>query len=166
MKVIFLDIDGVIATPLACVAFGRGLWSIDPTLAKLIGVLCERTGATLVISSTWRHGHSWSTFFDLFTAYGLDRHLFCDSDFWCTASSVPGNTDSRGGEINHWLEEYHKNLNEKREPVDNYLILDDDSDFTDEQKEKHFIKTYYKTGITIDDFDKAVEMLGKITDDD
>src|SRR3546814_3520495 len=51
--VLFLDIDGVILT-------GRALWKsgnhtyLPPQAVALLNEVCERTGASVVISSTWR----------------------------------------------------------------------------------------------------------------
>ena len=41
------------------------------------------------------------------------------------------------------------------------MILDDDNDMTDEQKENHFIKIDPFVGITDSDIDKAIEILSR-----
>jgi len=157
MKIIFLDIDGVIATPTASLAFNKKLWCIDPTLARLLRRICIECDAKLVISSTWRNGgHNWNTFADLLTAYNLEHQLVHELEFWKTPSYVKDNKDGRGGEINKWLEDWHSDSD--REPISNYVILDDDSDFTPEQKEKHFVHCNHKTGITADEY-RAVKKI-------
>ena len=63
MKVIFLDIDGV----LNCIgSFNRtktrfnGFVGMDPTLVARFNSLVEKTGARVVLSSTWRLDPKWS----------------------------------------------------------------------------------------------------------
>lgn len=159
MNIIFLDIDGVVATPDSCVAFEKLMWCIDPTKARMIERLCRETKSQLVITSTWRKGHTWVTFLDLLTAYQLDQYLFFVKDtangLWRTTEL----TGIRGNEIDDWLvraDEYDEIT------IDKYIIIDDDNDFTQEQKEKYLIKTDFKTGFDSDDFYKAREMLGYI----
>ena len=55
MKVIFLDIDGV----LNCIYTKEEIYSftfVSPQKIELLKQLVERTGAAVVLSSTWRHG--------------------------------------------------------------------------------------------------------------
>lgn len=157
MNIIFLDIDGVIATPDTCVAYNKVGWVIDPTKARMIARLCKETNSMIVISSTWKKGHTWSTFTDLMTAYQLDEYMFyvrgTDEDLWKT----PDVNGVRGKEVDEWLlfaSEYEEI------ELENYIIIDDDSDFTDDQKEKYLIKTDCSTGFSSEDFYLACEMLG------
>jgi hypothetical protein len=159
MNIIFLDFDGVIATPDSCVAFEKAMWCIDPTKARMIERLCRETNSMLVITSTWKQGHSWSTFIDLMTAYNLDKYLFyvknTDIDLW----KAPGLLGIRGKEVDEWLlfaSEYEEIGIEK------YIIIDDSSDFTDDQKEKYLIQTDPSIGFNSEDFYKAREMLGYV----
>lgn len=50
-KIIFLDIDGVIATPETII---RGAWGLTPECQKKLGKIIEKTNAKIVVSSSWR----------------------------------------------------------------------------------------------------------------
>ena len=157
MNIIFLDIDGVLATPDSCVAFNKVGWVIDPTKAMMIARLCKETNSMIVITSTWKKGHTWHTFHDLMTAYNLDQYLFYVRDTNIDLWEAPTITGIRGKEVDEWLllaSEYEEIEIEK------WIIIDDDNDFTDDQKEKYVVTTDYKTGFDSDDFYKAREMLG------
>ena len=47
MKIIFLDIDGVVSTH-------RCQWQLDPEKMELIKRICDATDAKIVITSSWR----------------------------------------------------------------------------------------------------------------
>lgn len=50
-RFIFLDIDGVIATP---DTLEDGMWGLTPEKQDLLGMIIEKTGAKIVLSSSWR----------------------------------------------------------------------------------------------------------------
>lgn len=52
MKVIFLDVDGVLNTPKLIKRFGYD--HVDPVLTALLARIVRETGARIVLSSTWR----------------------------------------------------------------------------------------------------------------
>lgn len=52
MKVIFLDVDGVLNTPKLIKKFGYD--HIDPVLVALLARIVRETEARIVLSSTWR----------------------------------------------------------------------------------------------------------------
>ena len=127
MKVIFLDIDGV----LNVIPQGHDKWGaifhshfVD-NLKRIIDV----TGAKIVISSTWRMSglpgmiEMW-----------LDRNLpgevigITPNFMWKTGSTL-----QRGKEIDAYLEEHPE--------ITNYVILDDDSDMEPHQLE-NFVLTF------------------------
>lgn len=161
MNIIFLDFDGVIATPDTCVAYNKVGWVIDPTKAKMIARLCKETNSMLVITSTWKKGHSYLTFLDLMTAYDLDKYLFyvkdTDIDFW-KAPDVKG---FRGDEVDEWL---HLASEYEEIEIEKYIIIDDSRDFTIDQKEKYLILTDTFVGFNSENFYQAREMLGYVKD--
>jgi hypothetical protein len=116
MKIIFLDIDGVLNT------YGQGIcpslelnhknW--DLKLVKRLDWLCEKTSASVVISSSWRKLEAdinwWNAQFTLAGAFYID-----------VVDTTPGSHNGfRGREVSSWLATL---------PVEKYAILDDDSDF-------------------------------------
>jgi hypothetical protein len=58
MKVIFLDIDGVLNNS-RTVERWRGLIGIDASLARRFAELQHSTGAKVVLSLTWRLSRMW-----------------------------------------------------------------------------------------------------------
>lgn len=58
----------------------------------------------------------------------------------------------RGVEIKQYLDEHQE--------IENYVILDDDSDMLLSQKD-HFIKTDSESGISEEDVKRAIEILNK-----
>ena len=51
-KIIFLDIDGVLATP---EFLKLGEWALNPAKQKLLGIILSETDAEIVLSSSWRY---------------------------------------------------------------------------------------------------------------
>ncbi len=149
MKVIFLDIDGVI-----CVnwmeyvdEFGHG-FNVD--YVNNLKSIIEKTGAEIVISSTWRKS-------------GLSEM----QRMW-EMRDLPGKViditpilwTKRGEEIAEYLRE---------NPTDSYVIIDDDNDFLDEQI-PFFVRTsvnqhsgaFNGLGLTTECANRAVAILNKI----
>lgn len=140
MKVIFLDIDGV----MNCYVQGFN-WEVrkdrvpmihDDLVERLNRIVAE-TGAYLVLSSTWRLASDWH---DTMNKAGItDRWLGrtprkprpTGASFeWC----------ERGKEIWEWLRRHGS------KDVTRFCILDDDSDMLPHQK--HFKTDILKGGLT------------------
>lgn len=149
MKIIFLDFDGVITIP--------PKWNLNANKIKLIKKLVEETNAKIVISSSWRHSNLEDTIKSIIgytkkcpktkmfywlidNIYDITPH-FCDNKYKNTG---------RGGEIQTWLD--------KHPEVENYIIIDDDSDMLNSQL-YHFIQTDYQTGFTEHEYELAYKVL-------
>lgn len=126
-KAIFLDIDGPICPPRVCIAVGdRGVFSaFDMAALRFFeDLLREDPDLGIVISSTWRLGQKKDFFYHLFGAFGLPnlkKRFFND---WKTKGLI----GKRGVEVKEWLDRHPE--------VTNYVIVDDSSDFLEEQKSK------------------------------
>ena len=139
--IIFLDFDGVLTTVRTRFEY------LDPVAVTMLQQLVTKTNAEIVISSTWRCGA---------TSGEISTYLKCSGwrgavpfhECWAT----PNLKDViRGIEIDEFF---------KRNPHEGlYLILDDDSDFTELQKPFH-VKTDSHNGFLWDHFVKAHEILG------
>jgi len=134
-KVLFLDIDGVLTSlrsyeQLGGWPIGLSPGSINKFDSEAIGIVkdvCASTGASIVLSSTWRRLFSVS---EMGAALGLP-----------IASATPFLGDSRalrGEEIRAWLSAHPE--------VVSYAILDDDTDMLPEQV-PHFVPVSFKTGL-------------------
>ena len=74
-----------------------------------------------------------------------------DMDIYDITPSL-GTGTQRGDEIREWL---------SKNPTDNFIILDDDSDMCEFLNTEHFIKTTYKHGLTEELKDRAIEVLSR-----
>ncbi len=131
-KIIFLDIDGVILSGNDLRKHGRRY--LCPDRVKMINDLCEKTGAKVVISSSWRIIENIKLFFECF-----DLH-----DDWRTDNGK----GCRGDQIERWINDHR---------VLSYVIFDDDSDMLETQK-GNFIKTELD-GLQLSHVEKAIEVL-------
>lgn len=135
MKVLFLDIDGVVNCD-STKQRHRGAIGIDPYMAFLVGKIVLDTDVKVVLSSSWRHfpdgkeevERQVTPIYDVTPTYregmgGKPRDIAC----------------LRGREIEAWLDE-HPN-------VTRYAILDDNIDMLPEQM-PNFFKTSWIQGIT------------------
>jgi len=138
VNIVFLDIDGVLNN-VASLAEGIHLL---PEKAILVHRICQETDARIVISSSWRIGRSLNRMQDLLQCAG------CWSTVLDVTRELPG---PRGNEIQDWLDSGVVN-------IDNYLILDDDDDMLDSQRE-FFIHTDIQTGLMSRELPRAIEIL-------
>ncbi len=146
MKIIFLDIDGVLNSEMYYRSVDRTMkdWSrFDPRVVDMITELVEKFSAKIVISSTWRFGAIKQLDNEL-TKSGLKKYLHKD---WKTPQVHPSH---RGSEIKMWLDE--------RPEIKNYIILDDDINILDEQT-SHLVQTNIEFGMQNGHFIKAREIL-------
>ncbi len=151
MKIIFLDIDGVLCLERSHLAFAKDPQSLClewcPTASTLIRLLCQKTGAKIVISSTWRFHREH--LFPALDKHGLSKHLFGDREDDSTDWKTPAIWNkSRGTEIAWWVG--------KHKP-ENYLIIDDVLDF---EKNQNFLTTDSKHGFGADEYKEALEHFG------
>lgn len=159
MKVIFLDIDGVLNSEefaIWCNEFpdfvreGGSNW-VDPKAVRMITSLCEEHDVKLVISSSWRLFDTTSTI-EHFKNY-RDLTPLCKYIVGVT----PRNSDdriweSRGEEIQQYLDSHPE--------VENYVIVDDDNDMLESQKD-HFVRCNYVFGLIPSRVEKMKEILNK-----
>ncbi|CAH0155753.1 MULTISPECIES: HAD domain-containing protein [unclassified Arthrobacter] len=136
MKVLFLDIDGVVNRVGTRQSF-HGFMGIDPFLASRVSKIILDTDAAVVLTSTWR------IFKD--GREEVDRHVYKTFDVTPTAD-----TGFRGEEVKMWLDQHPE--------VTRYAIIDDDSDFYADQP---LFKTAWQTGITDEIAQQVTEYLNR-----
>lgn len=151
MKYIFLDCDGVLNNinytkkcyrknghkPMSmyCVPF-------DPHNLKNLAKIVNKTGAKIVLSSTWRIFKSH--------IYVLEARL---AEYGLRIYDMTDNINMiRGAEIKEWLKSHRD--------IENYVVIDDEeynlSNFIDN---KHLVIVDSKYGLTFGDRIKAIEKL-------
>lgn len=166
-KIIFLDIDGVLATP---EYLKDGHWAISPDKQQILKHILEQTGAEIVLSSSWRTNDLESTK----TYMAKNGFLFSDKligitikSYFCLKENMIDKIRiPRGVEIDQWLStnilsDNFKTWNEKKLGRDyNYVILDDEDDMLYSQR-NNFVRTNYNTGLTLELANKCIEILNK-----
>ena len=138
MRVLFLDIDGVLDSVRSAVALDkyphnlsrRSLKKFDWVAIGLVRKLCAECNVEIVLSSVWRHGFSCE---DMSKALQLPIK-------YKTGTTRAG---VRGVEIQEWLNSHPE--------VENYAIVDDDSDMLGTQK-PHFVQTSFEDGLSYNNY--------------
>lgn len=153
MKIIYLDIDGVLCTHRASAAIGETVRMdyLDPIACKLVERLITEFQAKIVISSTWRLVCSKGEMYQLFRCAG--HHILANAIYtrWCTPDFKG---KKRGYEIEASLSEI-----ENHDHVTHYVILDDDSDMLPYQL-PHFARCDTYDGLGFSGYEKARRILG------
>lgn len=185
MKVIFLDIDGVLNSQdwyiyrrdnieMDSIQAQYPFYEFDPRAVERLNRIIAATDAKIVVSSSWRSGETVESLQALLDrvgvkgeVVGLTPHLWCKKPY----EDMGGYRIPRGCEIDWWLDNYgdFQRINWSKEEqikyvqtaiVKNYIILDDDSDMLYCQRE-HFIRTGNGDGLTDELAEKAIEILNK-----
>jgi hypothetical protein len=158
LKVIFLDIDGVLnnrdtLTNNYSYNCSPAAWSAES--CDVLKEIVEKTGASVVISSTWR-----------LTLMHMIEHGFkmidipMPIDKTCSLAGIYNENapnefireSIRGDEIEQWL-----SLNPQ---VTHYVIIDDNSDMLPDQLANHFVQTdMYEGGLKREHIPRILEIL-------
>ena len=176
MKVLFLDIDGVLnsenwfAYRIYCVKnnmvnilmnfvdtddrnIKHKLTMLDDRAIANLNRIIEETGCKVVLSSSWRSSIESENIFtqNLLKLKGF-KYEFYDVTprLWFSDFSI-----RRGEEIKFWLDKE----SEKHE-IESFVILDDDSDMLPEQM-NNFIHVDGQVGLTDRDVFTAIEILNR-----
>lgn len=136
MKIIFLDIDGVLTSART----GWMNWDIYAT--TFLKWVCLNADVKIVISSTWRCHRDKQFFEDIF---GKE---IIHADWKTPWDLMNRNVRCRGHEIKLWLEQHPE--------IDKYLIIDDDSDMLHEQLPNLLLTNTYN-GLQFEDMEKIRE---------
>lgn len=151
MRIIFLDIDGVLNNEKLhwqdYLAYnGLSLQLVQRFLIRL-GALREKAHPDkieIVLSSDWRN-------YD----YAMDDLRNAGINFIGTTEPWQHN---RGRLIKQWLNQHE--MDPYKDPITHYVILDDNDDEISFYHKEHFVQTNPRTGLTHANFDKAEEILG------
>jgi hydroxymethylpyrimidine pyrophosphatase-like HAD family hydrolase len=143
MKIIFLDIDGVLNN------YGtRKDNDIDPKNIEVLNNIVKNTGAKIVVSSTWRRHHTIESLSKILIEAGLIGEVISFTP------SLRSDGILRGNEIYEWMNKNEDVIGCRRSDFNEYVILDDDSDMLYWQRE-NFICVNGEFGLTNKDAYKA-----------
>ena len=172
MKIVFLDVDGILTY-----SNYRNVKTenIDISKVKLLKEICDKTGAKVVISSSWRGTKTYTPYIyhvliNILTSNGIEvlgDTPYIDPEFDGDTSALVATIledlpylkvkhgTGRATEIQVWINEHD---------VEAFVILDDeDFDWADYGYEKYWIQpTWFGDGgLKKEHADKAIEILGR-----
>lgn len=172
MKLIFLDFDGVISSE------DKHFQCFDEKALGRLDEIMNRTGAKIVVTSTWRKRYGISDMRGLFRhqgdrygCYAPEPHPFEHVD--CIIGITPsfdstmfaetkedkrkaGKPYGRGEEISYWLDTAVENGLH----VESYVVLDDDTADIPPHRDRQVVTDSLK-GLQDEDIEKAVEILDR-----
>lgn len=122
---------------------------LDPKAVALMNELVERSGAEVILSSTWRVKYNPEQMTEMLAGRG---GTFKIKDVTPQIHGRFSEHVPRGKEIDQYL----KNLSE---PVKSFVILDDRDDMI--HLKPNLIQTSFKRGLTKELVEKALEILNK-----
>lgn len=170
MKIIFLDIDGVLNHEAfykeRYALIQNKQWHVEypqsefcPKTVSNLNTLIKDTGAKVVISSTWRMGRSKEQLQVLLEGVGFEGEVIGTTPIINTKNSL------RGNEILAWIRDNEELIGSRDYNFTEYVILDDDSDMLYWQR-NNFLLIDRFAGLTMGAVFQAKKILngGKILD--
>lgn len=157
MKVIFLDIDGVLVTRNS-IKYQHLNYPDETSIrfsknaVKYLNKLIRLTKAKIVISSTWRLFHSLEDLQNIFKKQGVSGMIISTTSI----ENAPVEIDiPRGQKITDWLANHSE--------VEQYVIIDDDVQADCIQFHPYnCVETSYKFGFSSEEkLKEAIEILNK-----
>lgn len=141
MKILFLDIDGVLNSASVLHQKGRGDAICEKMVAR-VNQIIEATGCKIVISSTWRLLHKIDQLKQILITYGL-LDVIIDYTPHFEYQRI------RGDEIQAWLD---------KNPVNKFVILDDNSDMGDDLINR-LVQTTWQNGLEDSHVKRVINIL-------
>ena len=158
MKVIFLDVDGVLNTgryrsflkKTEFMGYNESQFFFDPMALKNLKDLVNENDAKIVISSTWRYGKDNEG--DVFWRMLMGNLRQCkleDKVIGVTPDlrEIYNTINCRGHEISKWLAETNEN-------IEGYVIIDDDDNMHPLMNKLAYCNDFYG-------FDKKVKIIAE-----
>jgi len=156
MKIIFLDIDGVLNSANYIknpnIDFDDPTYQIDPVAVVRLNRITDTTGAKIVVSSTWRlafltHPTPLPALQACMQSYKITGEVI-----GMTPEKANALRNRRGKEIQKWLNDHYNE-------IDKFVIIDDDTDMG--RIRTHQVVTKFEDGLQDYHVDRIIEILGK-----
>lgn len=159
MKIIFLDIDGVLNYGGCKDRAPSGCIGIDNNKVKLLADIVYATGAKIVLVSTWKF--DWKQ-----TDKGQSGHdaLYMDKKLAAFGLKIHDKTHDRGFNRGEGIVAY---LSEIDDYVDQWIVIDDEwfPDYHEYDIRPHLVKTsFYDEGLTEAHMKEAIAKLNYTQD--
>lgn len=153
MKLIFLDIDGVMVTH---ATWGQrrdhGHANADPTCIAVLNHIIAQTGADIVVTSVWRLDRNLAELREIINLhFGITGRVVDRTPRLIKKQDGIYVAQERGEEIAAWLNDY------ERYPIESFVILDDDADMG--ALKDRLVQTSFERGLTMADAERAIELL-------
>lgn len=147
MKIIFLDLDGVICTRFHRLieVNGNHFCPLNKRCIRNVNKITDATDAKIVISSCWRIGERWESLIQYFKECGIKAEIIGKTPILREADRI------RGDEIQEWLNE---------NPTESFAIIDDDSDMG--ELLPFLVQTETRKGLTDKQVDEAIKILNEV----
>lgn len=155
MKIIFLDVDGVLNCKSTKERFNEYI-GVEQSKISLLKEIVEATGAKIVLSSTWRLNMLW---YKQGISVKLDEYNYLVNELAKQGLTIfditPSHKDSwRGREIQEWLDT-------TTEKIDGYVVIDDDTYDIAKEHRGHLLMTSWKHGLKPNAVKIAIDILNK-----
>jgi hypothetical protein len=154
MKVLFLDFDGVLNSHKFLRAASGGMDRLDPAAVKRLNTIVARSGAKVVISSTWRIKRSLAELRATLAALGFEGEVI-DKTPELPSAGYGDPFLARCEEIQAWI-------SGRSEPLESFAILDD---AYLEAVVQFLVQTELETGLSDEHVAAALEILGELLED-
>lgn len=162
MKVIFLGVDGVLNSKDDLLKYRENntnrvvLYSeVEDRPLKLLKQLVEKTGAKIVISSSWRIGCDRSGTDSVFGTELYDKLVQRLKDYDMEVFDITpllSGINQRENEICQWLQKHDGEVEE-------FVIIDNEKDIHG-LIESNLVETTYEHGLTEEHITRAIQLLG------
>ena len=145
MKAIFLDIDGVLNT--SSFDFSLPGHPLSPSAIERINMLAARTGAAVVLTTSWREMFPWPECANILREHGMTADVVGETRV------LANSTDSLGPVRRREIEDYVQ-----RESISQYVVIDDQLVYPDGHPK--FVRTDEAEGFTQAELERAIAILG------
>jgi hypothetical protein len=147
VRVIFLDLDGVLNSRPFVAGLGATEWDrmIDRRAVARLNELVRRSGAKIVITSSWRCQLPLARVESILRDHGLVAQIL---------GATPRLRPSRGTEIQAWLDA-------AEDPPEAFVILDDVDDV--DHLGTYLVLTTWEAGLQDEHVERALEHLGVVS---
>lgn len=157
MRVVFLDVDGVLDVLEQNIEHPWTWSPVQTSSIKRLNEIVKRTGAHVVVASTWRNDFTPTQVRRKLRAKGFQGRLI-----GATPKLFDAKVDyPRGVEVKAWLTgaDHHNWPRSVHEPVESFVILDDRNDYGD--IEPFRVMPDSEKGLSARNVADAVRILGK-----
>lgn len=157
MKVIFLDVDGVLNCRYSTARI-HGCLGIDPVLVDRLSHIVSETGAKVVLTSTWKL--DWKPYSNICELNAFGQYMvnsLLDRNIEIIDKTTEKDMSLRGEGILDWLNSHPD--------VDSFVILDDELfDYRKCKLLPYVVKSRFYTedgGLTEEHVEQAIKILNK-----